>query len=57
LQITAIEVFDIVGKKLQSESVNRKSETVIDVSHLANGLYFIAIHSDSQKIMRKFVKE
>jgi len=57
LQIEKIEVYDVVGRLLKSENGSQKSETVIDVSHLANGLYFIAIYSDGQKIMRKFVKE
>jgi len=63
-----IEIYSVVGQKLLSAPFNSPEwgkllsfggavgGLIIDVSHLANGMYFIAIYSDGQKIIRKFVK-
>ena len=50
---TDIQIFDIVGKLLQSKIVNLQSEIILDVSHLSSGLYFLKIDNT----MVKFVKE
>jgi hypothetical protein len=56
--IADIQVFDIVGRKLQSETVNLKSETVIDISSLNTGIYFIHItHETHYKVVKKVVRE
>ena len=54
-EIVTIEIYDVTGQMIQSKIVNLKSE--IDVSYLANGMYFFKIFSD--KIMLgtgRFVK-
>ena len=53
-----IEIYDIVGKLLQSNpefssGVNLQSEITIDVSHLANGLYFLKIDNKVVKFMKE----
>ena len=57
LKIEKVEIFDIVGKKIQSKTVNPQSEIVVDVSGLPSGTYFITIYGEGQKITKKFVKE
>lgn len=52
----AISIVSVEGKQLLSQ-VSAKKNTVIDISKLAKGIYFIEI-SDKNKIMRKrFIKE
>jgi hypothetical protein len=48
-----IQIYDVVGKLLQSKIVNLQSEIILDVSHLANGMYYLKI--DGKTV--KFVKE
>ena len=42
-----------MGQLLQSKTVNLQSEIVIDVSHLASGMYYLKVDN---KVV-KFVKE
>jgi parallel beta-helix repeat protein len=53
--ISDIRVFDIVGRQIYAvgQSEIGKSEIVIDISHLANGLYFLKVNGKTLK----FVKE
>ena len=53
LREAEVEIYDLVGRKLQSKIVDLQSETHIDVSHLANGMYFLKI--DGKTV--KFIKE
>ena len=52
-KIENVEIYNVVGQLLQSKIVNLQSETVIDVSHLASGMYFLKVDN---KVVR-FVKE
>ncbi|MDR1792263.1 MAG: T9SS type A sorting domain-containing protein, partial [Bacteroidales bacterium] len=38
-----VEIVDVLGRVQQSTIVNQQSEIIIDVSHLAKGMYFIKI--------------
>ena len=49
-----IDIYDIAGKLLKTESKKQQGEIVIDVSPLATGFYFLKI--DNNNLM-KFVKE
>jgi len=56
MRLSDIKIYDIVGKLQYSE--NRildigKSEIVLDISHLANGMFFFKIDGKTMK----FVKE
>ena len=51
--VKVVEIYDVVGRKIQSKIVNLQSEIIIDVSHLANGVYFLKVDN---KVVR-FVKE
>ena len=57
-----IGIYDALGKslmqaKVKNENKNEKGEIVIDILHLANGVYFVTVYNEGQKIVRKFVKE
>ena len=54
LKINNIEIYDIVGK-LQESRISEigKSEIVLDVSHLANGLYFLKVDNKVIKIIKE----
>jgi len=56
LPITNYEIYDAVGKKLQSEIVNLQFEIVIDISHFAKGIYFIKINNQINNQINKFIK-
>jgi len=51
--IKSIEVYDVLGKQLlQTNTVNQ-----IDVSGLANGLFFVKIETDKGVVVKKVIKE
>lgn len=55
--IESLEVFDILGKRvLQPQTSNFKPQTVIDVSVLPDGIYFLRIGSGNKTLTQKFVK-
>jgi len=46
VSVKSIEIYDAMGRKVQSyETLNPKLESVINVSHLSGGIYFIMIES------------
>jgi hypothetical protein len=49
-----VEIYDIYGRKQKSHIGNRKSEIILNVSHLPAGVYFIKIEN---KFVGKFIKE
>ena len=49
---TDIQIYDVVGKLLQSKIVNLQSEIVLDISHLASGLYFLKVDNAVVKIVK-----
>jgi gingipain R len=48
-----IEIFDVYGKKVLSHTANRSPQTIIDVSHLQSGSYFVKIYSESNQVAYK----
>jgi len=58
LRITSVEVFDINGRKQETE--NRRQETereiVIDISHLPTGVYFVKVMTEQGGITKKIMK-
>ena len=52
-KITAVEIFDISGKKVRAELVDGK----VDVQNLAKGSYLIKITDASGATTQKFIKE
>jgi hypothetical protein len=63
-----IEIFDVLGRNVQiltfnvsssnqePETLNFKPETVIDISHLPSGIYFIRIQTETGTVTRKVIK-
>ncbi|MCL2131771.1 MAG: T9SS type A sorting domain-containing protein [Lentimicrobiaceae bacterium] len=49
----------MVGKQYNvgAKHVLPNEEIVIDISHLANGLYFLKIQTDNGIVMKKVVKQ
>ncbi|MCL2132440.1 MAG: PKD domain-containing protein, partial [Lentimicrobiaceae bacterium] len=58
-KVESVELFDVVGKQYSvgAKHVLPNDEMVIDISHLANGMYFIKIQTDNGTVMKKVVKE
>ena len=57
LRIDAIEVYDVYGRNLlKSETLNPKSETVINISHLSAGTYFLRITTEQGVVTKKIIK-
>jgi hypothetical protein len=64
LEIKSVEIFDVMGKKVQSsefkvqssETRNPKSET-LNISNLPAGIYFLRITTDKGVITKKIVKQ
>ena len=50
---TVVEIYDVVGKLLQSTIVNLQPEMIIDISHLANGIYILKINNE---VVKKIIK-
>ena len=53
LTIENVEIYDVVGRLLQSTIVNLQSEIVLDVSHLARGMYFLKIDGKTVKFSKE----
>ena len=72
-KVSEIEIFDVIGRKVQSyefnvqsydtlnpkhKTRNNKSEITIDISHLSNGVYFVVIESvTGEKTVFKVIKK
>jgi hypothetical protein len=52
--IDSITIYSLTGKKVLEDS---KRVNSIDVSGLSKGMYFIEVHSDSEKTVKKFIKK
>ncbi len=53
--ISAINIYDISGKKIYSMTENSVNEININVTDFAEGLYLVEIVSDNQKAIKKLV--
>ncbi|MFN3753499.1 S8 family serine peptidase [Flavobacterium sp.] len=56
IEISSININDISGKEV-FRNANSASNSAIDVSNLASGVYFITFQSDKNSVTKKFVKE
>jgi hypothetical protein len=50
--IERIDIFEITGKFLQTTIVNQQSTIVLDISHLANGMYYLKIDNVVVKVVK-----
>ena len=56
INITSLNVYDVYGKLLRTINVT-ENPTRIDVSDLADGMYFVRISSDKGMVTKPFVKK
>ena len=54
-QTLTVEIYDIFGR--QQSTVNGQQSTVIDVSNLNAGIYFIKINTKEGNIVKQFIKQ
>ncbi len=57
LHIGKVQIIDALGNIVLSENGNYATQTKIDISNLAKGVYFIQINDGSKVSTRKFIKE
>ena len=59
-QVVSIEIFDLLGRTVEAKHVLPEhvlsTETIINISHLPTGMYFVRIQTDNGAITRKVVK-
>ena len=55
-KIVDIQLFDIIGKLILSHPSAPSPETVIDLSHLSNGIYFLKIQTENGTQTKKVIK-
>jgi len=53
LQVTGIEIFDVMGRKQKAES---RKQNVVDIAHLPNGVYFLKITTENGVVTKKIIK-
>ncbi|MFT5266269.1 MAG: hypothetical protein ACI8YQ_005033, partial [Polaribacter sp.] len=54
----SIELYDLTGKLMHSSTMNMipgKQTESFDVSQFGNGIYFMHLTTDTQRIVKKFV--
>jgi hypothetical protein len=53
-----LAIVDNTGKTALLKKVERKINSVtVDLSSLSNGVYYIIIHADKERIVKRFVKQ
>lgn len=53
IEVLEIIIYDIYGKLIQREKIFNEPA---DVSKLIDGIYFLEVHSEKGKVIRKFIK-
>ena len=57
LQVTEIQICDIVGRCLLSIKPLPSQEQTIDISHLSNGIYFMKVKTTERESIHKIIKQ
>jgi len=53
-KVESVEIYDVVGQIVGSYRIRpENTETIIDISHLANGLYFLKIDGKVLKVVKE----
>jgi PKD repeat protein len=52
-----IHIYDITGRLIKSEKENAAKETLIDISSIENGIYFLTVTDGKQTSTKKFIKQ
>ena len=57
-RVQSVDIYDVSGRKVLTSPVSLMSpETVLNISHLPAGLYFVKIHTEVGAVVRKVLKE
>jgi hypothetical protein len=48
-----IEVYDVLGKLLTTFYTSGETKFTLDISHLANGVYFVKVNGEMVKIEKE----
>ncbi len=51
-----LQVFNILGMKLYEDKVD-ESDAIIDVTNFSQGVYYIRLEANGERLVRKFIKE
>jgi len=57
LCVEKVEIYDIHGRNVLSRTPNLSPETVIDISHLPSGTYFVKLKTATEELTKKVIKE
>lgn len=55
IEPTSVEVYDITGKKVLYKVGN--SSSVLDLTSVAQGIYFVKINADNKQIVKRIIKQ
>ena len=56
-QTLTIEIYDVYGRRQDTETPSHQGNLSVDVSNLNSGIYFIQIKTEEGNIVKRFVKE
>lgn len=57
LRITNVEIYNVYGEKVYSTSVIGRQSSVIDISFVPSGIYFLKVKTPDGVVIKKIVKE
>jgi len=52
-----IEIYDVLGQKLEVEILSIRGRTTLNIKNLASGVYFLRVTTAERNFVAKFVKE
>lgn len=56
-EMSRVEVYDNEGRVLQRRDLDDVDSTVLDLSHLATGIYFVRVHTPNAITIQKVIKQ
>ena len=57
LCVEKVEIYDIHGRNVLSRTPHLSPETIIDISHLPSGTYFVKLKTATEELSKKVIKE
>lgn len=55
--IRSVEIYEGIGKKVQSQLFDRSASATLDIARLQSGMYFVRITTDSGSVTKKLIKK
>ena len=56
INITSLKVFNVLGKNVINQIVDKSDKYELNISKLENGLYFVEINTENGIVTKKFMK-